>query len=400
MKTYAYALVALFVLPTLCFAEEAPPTSAPPVHDPAGAFRAKVEKLPAPSKDDAFEIRGAGTGMGLAFTVMYSAEPTLHEGKPAWHVKQHIQAEEEGTVVMVMALDGLLDPQLRPLTCTESSQQGPLKMKRVTTRKGDQFHVITNDGKPEQVAAPAHPVASFSALLLFLKHHLDPADKATYSADLMTDIDKKPGFEARTWRYTGTSKLGDKVTHLVAGKGTDGRGIQLHYDKESKELLGGAFTRGETPVLTWTVGGAPAGDGPSLNGAVDVGLELALGFATAQADLIEKNVHWPTVYAEAKASHAKRVAANPPAEGEAEPFPELENWKASVVEELRKRTSAAPKEMIQQMLPMLKPQVQVTAAPKGRAVVQFPPMFRSLRLDMIHADARWWLAAFPKAPGK
>ena len=226
--------------------------------------------------------------------------------------------------------------------------------------------------------------------------------------------------ETARWSFHGAGDWKGRAAWLMKGKkGT--HAVAAGFDKETKAFLGADFLDasgkpglsfipgeksapptteapekedGEKPAAAETSFQAPA------KSAKDAALTAAFALATGDLDLVEKIYHWPSFYADQKKLHEAKMAARKEADPEAEvqPFPALEDFKKAILDRFAQSLQKRPPAMIQTGLKMVAGQLQTKKLEDGLTRVEFPEMFRSMKLDVGEVDGAWYLVRIPEKP--
>jgi hypothetical protein len=368
---------------------------------PAERFAQHLGAMPAPSEAGAFHFEGdllAG-GQAIGSLTMEGTPTALPSGQPGWRVAETMEMMGGS---MRQHAEATLDRRLQPLegTIAKKDPQHPGTTWSWHASDGG-FAVTTTakDGKSETrtVAHQGAAMTTLTALLLFSRSAL-PAkgDCAVDVFDPSADEAEKT-FVKGTLTLQGEGTWDDAPALTIRATKPDGI-VEAGFAPKGGGLLGLALTAG--PGRRLEVRPASGGEkeaseevpfaAPAAS-AEDAALAAALGFATADLDLIDRIVDWSAVYARERAKHEAAHAGDE----EAEPFPEEKAFHAAMLASLRQKLTERPKAVIQTALKMAKPQLTTTPQEDGSVRVTFPASFRNLVLDVGSHDGRWYLVRFP-----
>lgn len=207
--------------------------------------------------------------------------------------------------------------------------------------------------------------------------------------------DDAPGLEVHraTLVLAGTGTWNERPARLVRGT-RDDTAFEWAHDPASGAVLGLRLTPAGGP----TVELVPAGRLAYATTAQEAAVQGLIGFASADPEMIDQVLHWPSVYAGQQAEHARETAGVE----DAPPFPEEAEFRLRVLANVRERAAAGqvyPQSMIEQALEGQLDALTVTEATEGRYHVVFPPLFHGFRATVKRFDGRWYLVAFPDQGG-
>ena len=392
MRRTTLLLTALAVLLPLASAQAEDDTAA------KAAFETAIAALPAPSAKHAFTFECEALMNGNPFgTITFKAEPT--SDGTSWMVSD-VFSFMGGT--MVRNSTAVLDRKLQPVSggvkgkepgndgfeISWSRAETGFTVKKTAAQAGE---ATTSEETLEQAGTLTTTLAS-----LFLFARASGMAQGSYAV-MVFDADPGPGtaaFEMASWTQGEEGTWGEKKALLLKGaKG--GNEMEIGFDPETGDLLG---MRTKSAAQGFDMELRPTGTKPAEEQADDIfarpaktaqeaALQAGLAFATGDVELVERITHWPTIHARAAEGHA----------GE-EPFPDLETFKADLLEQLKKSLPQMPRPMIEGMLKTMGSQLQTEALEGGLTKVTFPAMFRNMVVTVGAFDGAWHLARMPGAP--
>jgi hypothetical protein len=384
------------------------PAPAPAPAKPTAAERAEkvLAALPLPSVSDpwAFEadvfINGAVQG-----SARFTLTPVKEAGADLWKSSDGVRFGPVEAPAATIAMEALFDPQLTTLsgtTVSASPGQPPVTFSWRRTPLGYGLERQEGEKEVERLMLRDVPYlkTSVSGLVRFLR--AVPAEPATYAVQVLNQ-EANVGMTAETRVRAATIEvLGVKPFAIGGGErevwlarvtqGTDDERF-FAFDPKDRWLLTvtkpsskleirrkGLEVAAKTPEppIDWK---APA------RTAEMAAMQVGRAFATCDLEALDKITWWPTAHEGLKKD---------PTLAALEEGPRKEALFASLKEKLPK----FPPTMIEAGLVGARKELVVAAAGKGRKRVTFPPMFRSMVVDVIEVEGTWYLAEYPMSAPK
>lgn len=401
---FGLGLAGLLLLgaPAALSAEDPAPAAPAPAGDPAARERAaKVfEGLPAPEEAGGFSFDGEfvinGAVMGEA---TLSLAAGLDGDALVWKALESVTLKL-GPQTMAIRLESTLDRALTALkgrSLSEHPSEGRTLLEWQRTPEG---YVCESqqDKEPATRAVLATADAlktSLSGLVAFCRAL--PAEPATYEVATFenepnagkSDINGRrktsllhvlgmqewKAGSLTTQAWVVSTKEGERPPTLMAFEPTTPRRfLGLRRDQNSMEIR----PKGATPQVAEVDFAAPA-----LTARV-AALQAARAFAVGDVEAVERLAHWPTVL--------PLLREQNPAWRES---PDAA-VKAEMLEGLRQRLVKRPPELIEAALKSTIDQLKEEPLDGGHVRVTFPEVFRSMVLEVLPVDGRWYLARFPE----
>lgn len=354
-RSLPLAIAALLALLSPASAEEDGPAR-------ALALAKKIRSAcPVPHKNGAFTFEGdlqiAGEKAG---TVRYAAEPTDHDGKPAWLATEDEVREFGGSrsrygATLTLAQDlSLIEGEI-------DYRAGDVFHKVKVKRAGDGFEVehkvSRSDAEPQETkgnaAAPAGATYGRAALLLFLRA-LPRSPAAAYALPWVDPLaaglpkdDHTPDEAADAMAVLeprGDERFGEGATaqdSFAVAFHRGQRAYDLHLSRKDRSLIG---IFGRVPpyhvVPTGTAGAKTETDDdkPAKTWKAAF-LKFGHGYHMANRTWIEAAFHWPTMY-EYECNVAKSWSAGRP----------IEEFKTAWIDEFISRSLHRPRADADQLL--------------------------------------------------
>lgn len=352
---------------------------------PAGAedenpttYERRRATLPWPAADKAFTFEGqflmGDNPMGSVKLVV-----APREGVPGWSVTQTI---EMAGGAMRMGGTTLFDAKLTPLSGT-LEQKGPkesITKTWKTTQAGVEFTTV-GDATPRPIAHEGPFLTSMTSVLLFCR--LIDFAEGTYEATIL-DEDKET-FVGTSWSCEPAGMWNGTKARLVKGERADGKRMEAGFDAATGALLGVKLIDGER-LMAFRPGEAPKLEAnyfdSDATSAKQAALQAALSFSTADFELLERIVHWPSV-------HAHLTAANPD--------PELTEDKLKAQLMTQFRSTLKPQGTREALAPFLQAMAGglTVSGDEQETLVKFGPNFRNLQLLVGKRDGTWKLVRLP-----
>ena len=369
---------------------------------PQEQFSKRLDALPAAAAAHVITFEGDILMGDQPFgTMSLSSIPIdLPGGERGWKIEERLEMMG-GTMKRVAT--AVVDRRLQPLrgTVEQLDPGSPGTTTRWESGKDgyriERTVVGQDDAEPERrvVARNGDCLTTITSLWLFCRMTL-PAEGA-FATNIF-----EPGakgeekiYEPGTWELPGEGDWDGKTAWLMTGdKG--GMKVQAAYDKATKTFLGAKFLREGAPTMAFRPKSATPKKvedvfvAPAAS-AKHAAMTAGLAFATADIDLVDQIVHWPSVHASMKAKHDAQTAGqeNP------EPFPDQKALRASTLENLRTSLKKRPRAQIEAGLRMVESQLVTEVDESGRTRVKFPEMFRSMVLVVGEVNGGWYLVEFP-----
>lgn len=346
-------------------------------------FDLKRATLPWPAADKGFEFNGHLRMMGAPMgKVTLSA--SAREDAPGWKTTLHAEIKAPG-MSMTIDTSALFDRYLTPISGTyaEIQASGTKASEWVASKKGLEIRAkAKEDAEPTLIEHEGAFVTGVMEMFLFCRLSEFAGEKYEVA---VVDIDK-----AKLVQGTWTSKQGGtwetKPATVLSGTRSDGKTLEAGFHPESGELLGVKMAEG-TQVFEFRKGDAPKESNnffkrPATT-AQEAAVHAALAFATADFELLERIVHWPSAYAHV-------IKGNPEADIG------VDALKAVMLKKLRETLKAqGSAEMLGPILQGLAPSLKTTGTDE-ETVVEFGPNFQDMQLTVGKREGTWQLLKMPK----
>ena len=374
--------------------------------------------LPAPAVEHGFRWAGLirNEGIGIGKIEMKAEMLEGPDGKPAWKLFERfviMNGQLERSAEAWVARD------LEPISGAVSERRPGLPPAQITwKRTPDGFQVekvVQKDGETvKESQLVEHEGSSMTTLTsLWLFCRLGMASEGSFETTVFDPSPDRGGayLEQARWSFAGTGAWKEHEAWLMRGqKGT--HPVVAGFDKETKELLGADFLDAEGKVkLAFTPGdgaapttekepdekpapAAPQAFAAPAASAKGAAMTAAFALATGDLDLVEKIYHWPSFYEDQKKAYEAKTAGKE----DTDPFPAIEDFKKAILGRFAQSLQKRPPAMIQQGLTMIEGQLVTEKLEDGLTRVQFPEMFRSMKLDVGKVDGAWYLVRIPESP--
>jgi hypothetical protein len=372
-------------LPRAATAEEAP--------SPAERSAEVRARLGAPEKPLRFEgdISLSGRRIGR---VRWSAEPSEHEGKPTWLVRERF-IREGGAARVAEESEFHLGADLSVLagTSTTSTPTAEAEYRFERSESGVRVRSGPPGGRQRflGIREGTHISMGTAALLLFLR--AVPEEPATWSLPLLepsrVEDERTAALSDLALEVLGasTGRVGDeeRPTWKVRSVAASGEARDLHFDPATRELL---RIEGAIPRLLVV----PAGHGgaepewfdrveePSRD-AHEAFVKFGRGYHIPRRDLLEAAFHWPSML-----EHEKAAGTWDPAR----PIEEFRDaWVAEFVGMSKHRALADCDDLLMQTLLF----AQETVAEDGRVRIATHPAYGGHVYTLAPVEGTWFIVA-------
>jgi hypothetical protein len=386
--------------------EPAAPAPAPASPTPAERAEKVLAALPAPSASDpwAFEADVYINGQVVG-SARFTLTPTKEGDADLWKASDGVRfgtAEKPATTI---AMDALLDKALTTLSGTTVStmpEQPPITFSWKRTPLGYGLERREGEKEAERLMVRDAPYlkTTIGGLVRFLR--AVPMEPATYGVQLLNQEPNVGMTQEARVRDTTIEVLGVKpfkigesereawVVRVAQGKDDE---RFLGFDPKDRRLL--AVTKPVSKLEIRRKGLEVAAKAPEppidwkapAKTAEMAAMQVGRAFATGDLEALDRITWWPTAY-EGLKKDATLAAL--------EEGPRKEALFASLKEQLPK----FPPAMIEAGLVGARKELVVEDAGKGRKRVTFPPMFRSMVVDVIEVEGTWYLAEYPMSAPK
>ncbi len=344
-------------------------------------FDMKRARLPWPAANKGFEFKGHLRLMGAPMgTVNLSA--SAREDAPGWKTTMHAEIKAAG---MTIDSTALFDRYLTPVSGTyaESNAEGTKSSEWAATEKGLEIRAKGDeDAEPTLIEHEGAFVTGVMEMFLFCRLSEFAGEKYEIA---VVDIDKAKLVQG-TWTCNQGGTWETEPATVLSGTRSDGKTLEAGFHAESGELLGVKMAEG-AQVFEFRKGDAPKESNnffqrPATT-AQEAAVQAALAFATADIELLERIVHWPSAY-------AHLIKGSPEADIG------VDELKGVMLKKLRETLKAqGSPEMLGPILQALAPSLKTTGTDE-ETVVEFGPNFRNMKLTVGKREGTWRLLKLPE----
>ena len=375
------ALTLLLAVTLSACGDDPTSTSAQPPDLGDAPYDMQRARLPWPAPDKGFTFEGHLRAMGAPMgNVTLTATP--RSDAPGWKTTMSAKIDAMG---MSMDSTALFDRYFTPSSGTyaEGNASGTNSSKWQATDKGLEIRASAKESdEPTVLEHDGAFVTGVMELLLFSRLADFPAEKFEVA---IVDIDSE-SLNDGTWSCARDGTWNNAPAIVLSGTRSDNKTLEAGFDPTSGELLGVKMTEGQQ-VFEFVRGPAPKQSNnffqrPATN-AQEAAAQAALAFATADMELLERVVHWPSVYEDMVANRPEAAMG-------------VEKMKAIMLKNLGKTLEAkGTAEMLGPILQGLAPSLKTTGN-EDETIVEFGSNFREMKLTVGKRDGTWHLLKLPE----
>jgi hypothetical protein len=300
MRSIVYALSAsalLFLAPAALRAEDAPPS-------PAERTAKVLKSMPAPSAKAGFktdlQLLANGVTIGSGHL---EAAPDMADGKPVWKLTENFVIEVGPPKKLHNETKEIVAQDLHVLHGEDKQYAEGEDGTTVTAVRTEKGYDLTTKGpegeKSSSIEADTQTLGSISTMLLFLRNC--PAEPALYDVHVLSE--EKGEIHTGTVEVKGPGKFSEGDTTFdawtVSGKVGE-HSFEVYLDPADRSLLA---LRMVEPGVVMLKAGILKAAAPAAS-AIECGARLALAILTSDEALLAGAIHWPSMFADAKATKA------------------------------------------------------------------------------------------------